>query len=330
MKIMGRALWGIAVTVIFAAGILLAVNSISGIDEIDSMDLAADKIECVTSSKKESVKNPYTSYSKGQDAYQTQNAPGSQSQASSDANDIQKTGAGHDVAVHKDIAHDDVSHNDAVQNDAVHKDVSHNDAVHKENSFQTVSQEYFSDAVFIGDSRTVGMQQSGLISNAVYYAKVGIGIGEILSSRFVWEDGMSLTVPEALSRHSFGKVYIMVGINDMSAGDTDWFVEQYEEILRVVRKTQPDALIYIQGNIPMSYYTQDLSGALNNPNLEERNEASKALADGKDIFYLDAASVYADDNGHLLSQYTSDGLHVLKKYYPLWVDYLCQHAIVRG
>ena len=140
---------------------------------------------------------------------------------------------------------------------------------------------------------------------------------------------MSLTVPEALSRHSFGKVYIMVGINDMSAGDTDWFVEQYEEILRVVRKTQPDALIYIQGNIPMSYYTQDLSGALNNPNLEERNEASKALADGKDIFYLDAASVYADDNGHLLSQYTSDGLHVLKKYYPLWVDYLCQHAIVR-
>ena len=318
MKIMGRALLGLAITVIFTAGILFAINSIDDIDSIDS-------------TKKDSTKKPFTSASDYHSTYQTQKVTESQRQSAGSS----KSDDHFNTEMDNRVSHEsnwqqaeqaDEGHQNG-QQAASKKNAKELDQ--KENSFETVSQEYFSDAVFIGDSRTVGMQQSGLIPNAVYYAKVGIGIGEILSTRFVWEDGMSLTVPEALSRHSFDKVYIMVGINDMSAGDTDWFVEQYTEILQVVQETQPNAVIYIQGNIPMSYGTQDMSGSLNNPNLAERNQASRQLADNKNIFYLDIASVYADGNGHLLSQYTSDGLHVLKKYYSLWEDYLFQHAIVR-
>lgn len=319
VKIMGRALLGLAVTVIFTAGILFAINSIYDIDTIDS-------------TKKDSTKKPFSGASDFQSTYQTQKVTESQHQSA---------GSGHLDDYSDTVLDYSTSHKgnwqQAEQADEGHQNGQQatskkniEESNQKENSFETVSKEYFSDAVFIGDSRTVGMQQSGLIPNAAYYAKVGIGIGEILSTRFVWEDGMSLTVPEALSRHSFGKVYIMVGINDMSAGDTDWYLKQYTKILQVVQETQPNAVIYIQGNIPMGYGTQDMSGSLNNPNLAERNQASRQLADHKNIFYLDISSVYADENGHLLSQYTSDGLHVLKKYYPLWADYLFQHAIVRG
>lgn len=195
-------------------------------------------------------------------------------------------------------------------------------------TFQTVTEDYFSDALFIGDSRTVGMQQSGLLPGAVFYAKTGIGIGEILSERIVNENGYMITVKDALSRHSFGKVYIMIGINDISAGDTEWFAERYTEILDAVRSTQPHAVIYIQGNIPMSYAAQDLHGALNNQNLRLRDEASKALADWKTVFYLDVNTLYADANGHLASMYTTDGLHIKPNYYPLWTDYLKHRAIV--
>lgn len=195
--------------------------------------------------------------------------------------------------------------------------------------FETVDEDYFSDALFIGDSRTVGMQQSSLLPNAAYYAKTGIGIGNILTRRIVNEGGVMISVQEALRRHSFGKVYIMIGINDISAGDTEWFIEQYEKILEAVRETQPKALIYIQGNIPMSYGTQDLNGALNNKNLSKRNEASRALANGKNIFYLDVDEIFADGNGNLASMYTGDGLHIDKSHYPIWVDYLLHNAIVR-
>lgn len=197
------------------------------------------------------------------------------------------------------------------------------------NDFQTVTEDYFSDALFIGDSRTVGMLQSHLLPQATYYAKTGIGIGDFLSKRIVNEGGWMISVKDALRSHSFGKVYIMIGINDIASGDVDWFTEQYKDILETVRRTQPEAVIYIQGNIPMSYNTQDLNGALNNKNLSLRNEASRALADAENIFYLDIDKIYADANGNLKSSYTTDGLHVGTSYYPLWVDYLLQHAIVR-
>lgn len=197
------------------------------------------------------------------------------------------------------------------------------------NDFQTVTEDYFSDALFIGDSRTVGMLQSHLLPQATYYAKTGIGIGGFLSKRIVNEGGWMISVKDALRSHSFGKVYIMIGINDIASGDVDWFTEQYKDILETVRRTQPEAVIYIQGNIPMSYNTQDLNGALNNKNLSLRNEASRALADAENIFYLDIDKIYADANGNLKSSYTTDGLHVGTSYYPLWVDYLLQHAIVR-
>ena len=198
----------------------------------------------------------------------------------------------------------------------------------QDNTFHTVTEDYFSDALFIGDSRTVGMQQSGLLPNATFYAKTGIGIGELLSQCIVNEGGYLISVENALHRHSFGKVYIMIGINDMSMGDTDWFRQQYEKIIQAVRQTQPDAIIYIQGNIPMSYGKQDLNGTLNNRNLALRNEASSTLADSKTVFYLDISQVYADAYGNLASLYTRDGLHVKPDHYALWVDYLLHHAIV--
>ncbi len=198
----------------------------------------------------------------------------------------------------------------------------------QDNTFHTVTEDYFSDALFIGDSRTVGMQQSGLLPNATFYAKTGIGIGELLSQCIVNEGGYLISVENALHRHSFGKVYIMIGINDMSMGDTDWFRQQYEKIIQAVRQTQPDAIIYIQGNIPMSYGIQDFDGSLNNRNLRLRDEASRELADSETIFYLDVDTLYADKNGHLASMYTADGLHIKRNYYPLWVDYLEHRAII--
>ena len=198
----------------------------------------------------------------------------------------------------------------------------------KSRQFCTVTEDYFSDALFIGDSRTVGMLQSHLLSNASYYAKTGIGIGDILSERIVNEGGRMISVRDALHLHSFNKVYIMIGINDIAGGGSDWFTQQYQDILDTIRQTQPKAVIYIQGNIPMSYGTQDFGGSLNNHNLSLRNEASRTLADKKSVFYLDIDKIYADENGNLQSCYTTDGLHVMPDYYTLWVDYLLHHAIV--
>lgn len=194
-------------------------------------------------------------------------------------------------------------------------------------TFHTVTESYFSDAVFIGDSRTVGLQQSGLLSDASYYAKIGIGINGILTERIVSESGVMLTVEEALGRHTFGKVYLMIGANDISRADPEWFKEKCEELLAILRRTQPNAIIYIQGNLPIGASAE--SGSTTNTNLRLINEASRALTDSETIFYLPVNESYMDENGRLAAYFTSDGLHIRSQYHTIWADYLKSHAIVR-
>ena len=46
-------------------------------------------------------------------------------------------------------------------------------------------------------------------------------------------------------RDRYGKVYIMLGINELGWPYVDVFAEKYAEMVRAVRDAQPDAQIYI-------------------------------------------------------------------------------------
>ena len=70
---------------------------------------------------------------------------------------------------------EEITSDNTISNDT--KKQQHKKSNKKSKRFHTVTEDYFSDALFIGDSRTVGMLQSHLLSNAAYYAKTGIGIG---------------------------------------------------------------------------------------------------------------------------------------------------------
>lgn len=348
---MGKIIAGILATVLLTAAILFILDAPYAQWTIEHLAALGGNAYDLETDADTVTKEPSIGTGERQIVYQTQQSLGHTPQATADQSDKHTFKSNDEPANNQ--AQDNMSDNNTQMTDSSGQSVQHQaqtagieqqpqlsnksqkhstknkTKTNDTDTFEAVTEDYFSDAVFIGDSRTVGMQQSGLLPNATYYAKVGIGIGDILTQRIVYDGGTMITVKEALSRHSFGKVYLMVGINDMSSGDKNWFQAQYQEILRVVQSTQPNALIYIQGNIPMSYAAQDLSGSLNNQNLVQRNEKSRQLADKKSIFYLDIASVYADANGHLNASYTSDGLHILSRYYPLWVTYLMQHAIVR-
>jgi len=55
-----------------------------------------------------------------------------------------------------------------------------------------------------------------------------------------------------LKAKKYGKIYFMVGINELGTGNTGTFQKAYERVLRKFQKWQPDAVIYIQGIIPVS------------------------------------------------------------------------------
>lgn len=193
--------------------------------------------------------------------------------------------------------------------------------------YAAVDDAYFADAVFIGDSRMQGVYEYAGLEEADFLAKVSMTIYNMMNTK-VTTNGHNETVREALTDRRYGKIYIMVGINEMGTGDTEYFIRNYQAVLEEIRTLQPDALIVIQAIMHVSGDLDRKDPYFNNANINERNEALKELANGKDIFYIDVNEVYDDENGNLRQEVTADDVHLLGNCYGLWHTFFMEHGIV--
>ena len=97
--------------------------------------------------------------------------------------------------------------------------------------------------------------------------------------------------------------------------------------LEKFRELQPDAVIFVQGIMKVAKEKSDKDPIFNNVGIEQRNERIAALADGKNIFYLDMNEVVCDEEGNLKSSLTFDDIHLYGSKYGIWVDYLKENGI---
>lgn len=191
--------------------------------------------------------------------------------------------------------------------------------------FRSVTEDYFDDALFIGDSRTQGLQLYSTLDNATFYAATSMSIFGIMDSTET-VDGIT-GIRNLLQSRQFGKIYIMFGINE-AGYDTDAFVERYGQVVDEIRNYQPDAVIYIQGIMYVTAAKAAAEPVFSNDNIRKKNEGLKGLANGEDIFYLEVNENLDDGQGNLPEEYTGDGVHLKASYYSLWRDYLLEHAVV--
>ncbi len=199
-------------------------------------------------------------------------------------------------------------------------------------TFTEVDDDYFSDALFIGNSRTVGLALYGSMPDDVtFYATEGMNIYDLTSSsaQIPPNSGPKVSYESLLSTEKFGKVYIMLGINDLGTGTSQSFAEYYKGIIDRIHAAQPDAIIYIQSIINISAARHAQGDLISNDNINEKNALLKELANNEYIFYLDVNEPLRDANGFLNSEYTSDGIHLGGGSLSLWEDYLYTHAIVK-
>jgi len=189
----------------------------------------------------------------------------------------------------------------------------------------TVDDSYFNDALFIGDSRTDGLCLWGTPVGCKHYSAQSMTIFGIMDSDLEAYDYVGLRA--LLQGMLFGKIYIMLGINECGY-DTDYFAETYADVIKEIRKYQPDALIYIQSILYVTQEHEDNYPVFATENIKEKNEAIKKLANGVDIFYLEVNDCLNDGTDHLPEEYTDDGAHLKANRYYIWHDYLLEHAYV--
>lgn len=198
-----------------------------------------------------------------------------------------------------------------------------------EYDYATVDDDYFDDAVFIGDSRIVGMNDYSGLTNATFFAKTGLTVYDLLDDEFIKDpdSGKKVSVSYMLQRHSYGKIYLMVGINELGTGGTERFKEAYRDVLKKFRRWQPDAVIYVQSIMGVSPAKDKSDAVFNNTNIRDKNYAISKLTDGIHIFYLNIQKLYEDKNHNLAQELTFDDVHLYAQHYDKWVKYLKEHAV---
>lgn len=196
---------------------------------------------------------------------------------------------------------------------------------------EAVEMDYFSDALFIGDSRTDGLQIYSGIKGATFYCYKGLNIFDMSKRQVVEMNGGKYTVVEALQRGpQYKKIYISLGINELGYPGTDSFYKAFKSFLEEVKAAQPDAVIYLQNLVPVNpeiCAQKKQPSYVNNDRVADFNSVFPKLAEECQVALVDVKSALSDANGILPAEATVDGVHYTKAWYQKWLEYLMCHTV---
>lgn len=200
--------------------------------------------------------------------------------------------------------------------------------IERKENWKTVDDNYFKDAVFIGDSRTEGfILNNGLTSKITSYTHKGLTVDTIFTDKVINMNGKKLTIIEALKETSFSKIYIMLGINETGWIYSDMFINKYAKIIDEIKRINPKCTIYVESIIPVTEKVSNEHRYIKNSKIEEYNSLIKQMAKEKNICYLDIQDSVINQSGALPEDAASDGIHLNRKYCEKWFEYLKNHTI---
>ena len=181
---------------------------------------------------------------------------------------------------------------------------------------------YFSDAVFLGASQTLGMATKvGLTAKSHIYAYQSLNVSTIYTNKVFKVGGKTVSGMDAMRATKFSKAYLHFGINEIWMS-LDKFTTQYEKIIDDVLKVNPKAIVYVEAIMPVpKSYTKTSNSKIN-----KYNKALYELAQKKGVCFLDVTEAVRGKDGYLPADAASDGIHFASAYCTKWFNYLKTHT----
>ena len=168
--------------------------------------------------------------------------------------------------------------------------------------------------VFFGNSITNGCEWSELLGmpNAV---NRGIS-GDIVQGLIDRTEAVTKGQPE--------KIFILIGVNDLSHNVSADSISRATEILiDKIQAESPRTQIYLQSMLPFNMNFGRYKGLTGHEkDVVLGNELNKKMCQRKGIPYIDLYSLMVDSDGNLRTDLTNDGLHLLGPAYLIWREAL--------
>ncbi|MBR6709381.1 MAG: SGNH/GDSL hydrolase family protein, partial [Clostridia bacterium] len=201
---------------------------------------------------------------------------------------------------------------------------------------EAVGDDYFSSILFVGDSRTQGLQIATGGYGASFYADRGLAIDGMGKTAFITVNGAngtptSLTVIDALraTPHD-GKIYINLGLNSVGWNSTDRFRDLFRTDLDTLVATCPNTDIVLMSILPVGRNAVVI-GCSDNSEVNRRvtayNQVLLELATEYDLYYLNAYEAFVDNEGFLPVGFSNDDIHLRRDQNILLCDYIRTHPI---
>lgn len=205
------------------------------------------------------------------------------------------------------------------------EDSSAGEDSHSDGQWRNVTDDYFRDAAFIGNSLTEGLffyTDIGDLADGFY--STGLNVSSAQEEAFI-EGGY--TLEQKLSSKSYGKIYIMMGLNEIGWPDPEVFTEYYADLINQIRRACPGAVIYVQSILPVSAERSVQGDDISNENIRKFNGYIQKMAERNGWVYLNVWEAIANDDGVLDADATPDGIHFGTHYMEKWLEYLRHHAV---
>lgn len=165
---------------------------------------------------------------------------------------------------------------------------------------------------FIGDSHTEAFELAEILNNAN------------VRNRGIWGDLTTgvLNRLDVVIRNKPSKIFIMIGVNDICAGDKSVaeIGENTAEIIKRIRQKSPATKIYLQSVLPTN---QAVAGTDRSAlaSIVALNNYYKTLSRPQGAIYVDLFPYFLEQDA-LKAEYSFDGLHMNGKGYMKWKQLL--------
>ncbi len=177
-----------------------------------------------------------------------------------------------------------------------------------------VSDEFFQDAVFIGDSLMVSIENRRVLKQANFLATIGCSIKSATTSRIFQHKNKKHTLEEMLTELNPNKIYVMLGSNSLCVIKAEEALEDYKALLDKIKETSPNAVIFIMSVPLMRDHAFKKYGKVDT--MKGRfllyNKGLKELALEYNAYYMEISELLvAGKHGVPVREYyTGDGIHL--------------------
>lgn len=190
--------------------------------------------------------------------------------------------------------------------------------------------DYFDDVIIMGDSTSHALytwsKMHGEFQNTAFLVRGSASLHSLISGqKKYFHQGVEKRVEDAVHDCGKGKLFLMLGINDISIYGAEGTLELLDTMLNLILEKTPDLEIYLESVTPIRARDQG-HPYMTNEEFDKYNALLEDYALEHGHHFVPLAPYFKDNENSMVISYSRDNVHSNEAGLDLWIRVLKQYA----